>query len=138
MNNFNAANNIFYKVGRIKYPIAQKAHIKAADIVIDKKHIQHIANEHKKELKALAITSFDYVRLVVNTFTEIRKNKGDSILLVKVNNYIEDDTVTIELVLNKQKQQWEVRTAQPRRDLRHNKLIYPEKEKANPYRKSQI
>jgi len=126
----------FIKVGRIKATIARKAHIKAADIVIDNNHIKHINTFHGEELRSLGLTAIDYVKIVAATYTEIRKNKGTSILLVKVNQEKDDDTVTIELVLNEKTHQWEVRTAQPRRDLRNNELLYPEKEKAHPRRKS--
>lgn len=126
----------YIKVGRISLSIAKKCHIKAADVVVDYNHIRHITKEHSKELDGLAISALDYVKMVVGNFTEIRRNKGSSILLVKVNQDRSDDTVTVELILNVKKHQWEVRTAQPRRDLRGNELLYQHKTKASPNRKS--
>ena len=131
-------DNNFIKIGRIKSTTARKAHIKSADVVIDTKHIRHIEKQHANELAILAISALDYVKIVVSTFSEIRQNKNNSILLVKINEDREDDTVTLVLVLNIKKHLWEVKTAQPRRDLRNNKLLYAKKTKANPKRKSLV
>ena len=126
----------YIKVGRIRQPIARKAHIKAADVVIDRNHIRHIMNYHSRELEArFGITVLDYVTIVVARFNEIRKNKGDSILLVKRNRAGSHDTVTIELAYNPGKDLWEVKTAQPRRNLPpplHRKAPQPHHKSRSP------
>lgn len=72
------------------------------------------------------------LQIRLQKWLQIRLQKCKSLVIKKK----DDDTVTIELVLNEKTHQWEVRTAQPRRDLRNNELLYPEKEKAHPRRKS--
>ena len=117
----------YIKVGRIRQPIARKARIKAADVVIDRNHIRHIMNYHSRELEAHdGLTVLDYVTIVVARFNEIRQNKGDSILLVKRNRAGSHDTVTIELAYNPGKELWEVKTAQPRRNVEGNLLLWQE------------
>ena len=115
----------YYKVGRITATIARKAHIKCADIVIDDNHIRHIEVWHGKELFALGMNAFDYVSMVAKGYSEIRKNKLNSILLVKKNKYRDSDTITMELTLNDKLNFWEVKTAQPRRNIKSNLILYP-------------
>ena len=114
----------YQKVGRINFTRAKAARISAADILINDNHITHIANDHKKELEALHISAIDYVTMIVQRYDEIRKNKGNSILLVKTNPNKANDTITIELVLNIKYKFWEIRTAQPRSNLTKNKLLW--------------
>lgn len=114
----------FTKVGRISMTVARQAHIKAADVVIDRNHLRHIDLEHGIELQKLAINAFDYVRIVLAQFTEIRLAERNAVLVVKKNEDSPSDTVTIELTLNDKKHRWEVRTAQPRRNVSNNKLLW--------------
>ena len=116
----------YIKVGRIRQPIARKARIKAADVVIDRNHIVHIDKKHRDELHALGLSALDYVCIVAGKFTEIRQNKGDSVLLVKRNRDRHADTVTIELAYNPGDDLWEVKTAQPRRNVEGNLLLWQE------------
>lgn len=117
----------YIKVGRIKQTIAKEAHIKAADIMVNANHIKHIASKHNTELKTCGITPLEYVELIVSKFTEIRQNKGESLLLIKRNDPHDADTVTIELLYNNQTKFWEVKTAQPRRNIFGNALLWPQK-----------
>ncbi len=116
----------YIKVGRIRQTVARKAHIKAADVVIDRNHIVHIDKKHREELHALGLSALDYVCIVADKFTEIRQNQGASILLVKRNRDRHADTVTIELAYNPGEELWEVKTAQPRRNLEGNLLLWKE------------
>lgn len=121
----------FIKVGRINMTIARQAHIKAADIVIDQNHLIHIENEHKTQLKPLGLNAFDYVKIVLAQFTEIREAARNAVLMVKQNQGRPKDTVIIELTLNEKLHLWEVRTAQPRSDVSKNKLLWS-KENGKP------
>ena len=103
----------FSKVGRITMTIARQAHIKAADIVVDKNHLVHIENKHKNQLQPLGLSAFDYVKIVLAQFTEIREAERNAVLIVKQNQGRPKDTVVIELTLNDKLHLWEVRTAQP-------------------------
>ena len=117
----------YIKVGRIKQTVAKEAHIKAADIMVNANHVKHIAKYHITELNSLAISPLDYVKMVVDNFTQIRSNKGQSLLLVKSNEDRDFDTVSIELLYDNIQNFWEVKTAQPRRDLRTNELLWEKK-----------
>ena len=117
----------YIKVGRIRQTVAKEAHIKSADIMVNANHVKHIALKHNAELKLCGITPLEYIELIVNKFTEIRQNKGESLLLVKRNDPHDADTVTIELLYNDMTKFWEVKTAQPRRNILNNELLWPQK-----------
>ncbi len=52
-----ASTSGYIKVGRITLPIARKARVKCADIMIDNRHIEQINKKHKVELDALGISA---------------------------------------------------------------------------------
>ena len=112
----------FIKVGRISMTIAREAHIKAADIVTTENYLIHIGNKHKSQLQPLGLNAFDYIKIVLAQFTEIREAERNAVLMVKQNPGRSNDTVVIELTLNYKLHLWEVRTAQPRSDVSKNKL----------------
>ena len=116
--------NGFIKVGRISMPIAREAHIKAADIVTTENYLRHIDNEHKSQLEPLGINAFDYIKIVITQFTEIREARHNAVLLVKQNHDRPKDTVVIELTLNNKLHLWEVRTAEPRSKVGDKKLLW--------------
>ena len=117
----------YMKIGRINQTRARKAHISAADILINQNHINHIAIKHKRELAELHISAWDYIAMIIAMYDEIRQNQGTSILLIKSNPDKANDTVTIELTLNIKYKFGEVRTAQPRSDVSKNKLLWTQK-----------
>ena len=114
----------FIKVGRISMTIAREAHIKAADIVTTENYLIHIGNKHKSQLQPLGLNAFDYIKIVLAQFTEIREAERNAVLMVKQNPGRSNDTVVIELTLNYKLHLWEVRTAQPRNDISKNKLLW--------------
>ena len=114
----------YVKVGRIRRSIAEIARVKAADIMVNANHFKHIAKYHTAELEVLAMTPLDYVKMVVDNYAQIRSNQGSSLLLVKLNQDRDSDTVSIELLYDNVRNFWEVKTAQPRRDLRNNELLW--------------
>ncbi len=113
----------FIKVGRISMTIARDAHIKAADIVTTENYLIHIGNKHKSQLQPLGLNAFDYIKIVLAQFTEIREAERNAVLMIKQNPGRTNDTVVIELTLNSKLHLWEVRTAQPRSDISKNKLL---------------
>lgn len=122
----------YTKVGRISMTIAKKAHIKAADIMIDENHIKHIGNKHKKELEKLGVSVMDFVRLIVSSFTEIREAQENTLYLVNINKQSKYFVAIIQLNYNLSREFWEIKTAIPIRTaviLKQN-LIY--KKGANP------
>ena len=104
--------------------IAREAHIKAADIVTTENYLIHIGNKHKSQLQPLGLNAFDYIKIVLAQFTEIREAERNAVLMVKQNPGRSNDTVVIELTLNYKLHLWEVRTAQPRSDVSKNKLLW--------------
>ena len=76
----------YIKVGRITLPIARKARVKCADIMIDNRHIEHINKKHKVELDALGISAMDFVKIIATTFEEIRQAPNDALDLVTTNS----------------------------------------------------
>lgn len=121
----------FIKVGRISMTIAREAHIKAADIVTTENYLIHIGNKHKSQLQPLGLNAFDYIKIVLAQFTEIREAERNAVLMIKQNPGQTNDTVVIELTLNSKLHLWEVRTAQPRSDISKNKLLWS-KENGKP------
>lgn len=115
------------KVGRITPAVARKAHIKSAPIVIDKNHLTHIENEHKKELLTLNISAYDYVRVIVNNFDQIRERPNSAVMLVKTNSIPPHDTCIAELHYDSSAACWQVKTAQPRRNIDNSKLLWNKK-----------
>lgn len=114
----------FIKVGRISMTIAREAHIKAADIVTTENYLIHIGNKHKSQLQPLGLNAFDYIKIVLAQFTEIREAERNAVLMIKQNPGRTNDTVVIELTLNSKLHLWEVQTAQPRSDISKNKLLW--------------
>lgn len=107
----------YIKIGRINATVAKKAHIKCADVYINRNHITHILKRHNVEIvEGLGFSPIDYVKLVVKSFNQIRKGTDDSLLLVM---YIDDSDLhnTAAICLNyvPNYEFWEVKTAHPRR-----------------------
>ena len=117
----------FIKVGRIKKSVAEKAHIKSADIYISQDHISHIETKHKAELEAVGISAMNFVKFVLSNFNQIRLGSNESFLLVvyeeKKNMH---NTAAITLNYISKKGFWEIRTAQPRKtkDIEKRKRIW--------------
>lgn len=61
---------------------AKEAHIPSADIKINKQHIDHVAGKHKKELEKLGFTALDFIRVVINGYNEIRRQKTERTFLL--------------------------------------------------------
>lgn len=125
----------YIKVGRISMTIAHEAHIKAADIVVTQNYLNHVDNVHKSQLDPLGLSAFDYIKIVVIQFSEIREAERNAVLLVKQNKDRPKDTVIIELTMNSKLHLWEVRTAEPRSKVTGKKLLW-RKESGKPVKDS--
>jgi len=115
-------------LGRIKYTIARLAHIKCADITVDYNHLVHIGRQHINELTQMNVTALDYIKSIVDDFDEIRERPDNAVMLVHTNTPPPHDTCIVELCYNADKDNWQVRTAQPRRDVSKDKLLWKKKE----------
>ena len=104
----------YLKVGRLKATIAQKAHLKCADIYVSENYLKHIQLQHGNELQSLGIAPFDFVKLICGHFNEIRRGSGDSVLLVIYNHNL-SYVAGIALNYSVKDGFWEVKTAEPRR-----------------------
>ena len=111
--------------------IAREAHIKAADIVVTENYLVHVENNHRSQLEPLGLNAFDYIKIIVTQFSEIREAERNAVLLVKQNQSRPKDTVVIELTLNNKLHLWEVRTAEPRSKISGKKLLW-RKENGKP------
>lgn len=119
----------YKRVGRIKMTVAHKAKIKAGDIVVHPNYIRHIELAHAEELESLGISAVDYISIIANNFTQIRKGSGDSILLVVKNNH-KNDVLALQLtplIDDKGKELWEIHTSQPRNKFSQNQTVLWEK-----------
>ena len=106
----------YTKFGRIKSTIAQKAHIKCADIYISENQIKHIYARHKTELAQIGMTVESYIYFILNNYNQIRKGSGESILLVVYDdNNDRHNTAALALNYSIEKEFWEIKTAQPRK-----------------------
>lgn len=116
-----------YNLGKISLSIAKQAHIKCAKITISYSYILHIQKSHAKELEALNMNAYDYVKMIIDNFDQIRQRKNDAIILVKTNTIPPHDTCIVELTYNQKKSEWQVKTAQPRRKIETDKLLWDKK-----------
>ncbi|MGM9825710.1 MAG: hypothetical protein ACI3Z8_04655 [Paludibacteraceae bacterium] len=118
-----------HKIGRINWTIAKRAHIKCADIVITDNQLIHIQRRHNAELSLLNISAFDYVKMVVDNYDQIREKRDNAIMLVKTNPMPPHDTCVLELQFNKTKQEWNIKTAQPRNNIEKNRILWNKKKR---------
>ena len=119
----------YIKIGEIPLSaVSHKKGIHKGDIMINANHTKHIKIHHSPELDKLNLTPLKYAILVANYFTEIRKATGSSLLLVMYSCRDNADTITIELLYN-EKHFYEVKTAQPRRNLASNELLWQKENK---------
>ena len=119
--------NTKYQLGRISFTIARQAHIKAANITVDANHLRHIEIEHPTALKELNIPAYKYVKMIVDNYDEIRERPCNAIILVMKNSTRKDDTCTLELYMDNTTKEWQVKTAQPRRNVSNDKLLWEKK-----------
>lgn len=117
----------YIKVGRIKYSVANKSHLKCADIYVSKNYLRHIAIGHKTELERVGISALDFIKLVANNYNQIRKGSGDSYMLVIYHkNENIHYTACISINFSLENEFWEVKTAQPRdtKDIEKRERIW--------------
>ena len=103
-------DNIFHKVGRIRYNSWATAVLSAYDIVVYETELVHIQKEHGTELAILGFTAFDFVKFIVSNFNEVYEgNVGRKMLVVKrerVSNY-----AVVELSFDEKKKFYKIKTA---------------------------
>ena len=106
--------NEYYKIGRLRMPVARKIGVRCADICINRNHLAHIAHVHATELAQLGVSAMDYVSMIASRYNMIMQGSGNSLLLV-VYRGESNDVAAIDLDYSTKKGFWEVKTAQPRR-----------------------
>lgn len=107
-------------------PVANKAHVKSADIMIDESHLKHIQNKHNKELKKLGIDAVNFVKTIVSNFNEIREAPDNALDLVLENSTGKMYVAVVTLNYNFSRKFWEIKTAIPIRTavVKSRKLIW--------------
>ena len=118
--------NEYIKIGRINMTRAKEAHIQAADIKINRNHIEHVAGEHQKELEYLGVSALDFINMIVNNYNEIRAAKDGTYFLAHVLDEKHTNTAIIGLNYNEKKEFWEIKTAIPIRTavFKKKKLVW--------------
>ena len=114
----------YIKVGRINMTIARKAHIKAGDIVVHPHYIRHIELEHGEQLANLGITASDYIKVIIEKFSQIRKGSDNSILLV-IKSFGKNKVLALQLtdLIDDKNQVWEIHTSYPRNKFNKNQKL---------------
>ena len=124
--------NTYYKIGRLRQPIAKQAHIQCADIVISTAQLRHIEKKHQVELSQLGISAEIFVKTVLDNFNQIRAGSQGSYLLVVYKEPVAQ-VAAIRLNYSLKKEFWEVKTATPMRaaELLNKVLIW---ERSAPFK----
>lgn len=117
--------NEYLFLGKIKKNIAQSAKIKDGEIYVSRNTLQHIKNNHGKELSQLGLSAFDFVKTIVENFNQINKpsNGKTGVWLVIYNNDLSKIAV-IDLNFSLKKGFWEVVSARPMAGKRLNNEEY--------------
>jgi len=115
----------FFKVGRLRRPVAKSIGVRCADIYIDSAHIDHIDHVHRKELRQLGVTALPYVRMIARDYNMVLQGSGESLLLAIHGGEV-GHVAAIDLNYSTKKGFWEVKTAQPRRysEIARKKLLW--------------
>ena len=132
MENKNQIPTNYVKVGRITMPIAREAHVKAGDIYINNNHLKHIADNHNQELLNLGLTAWNFVNVIINSYTRIYKDTktGAYYLAVYADEYT--NAAVIELNFVENFEFWEIKTAAPFRTAFFKNKLLVWKKGANP------
>ncbi|GHU85399.1 hypothetical protein FACS1894153_0540 [Bacteroidia bacterium] len=109
----------YTKVGRLRKPVADAIHRKAANIYLDENHLKHIFNRHEKDLANLGLTPSMFVELVTTNFNRIYEGSGNSLLLVKWNGM--PKVIAIELNFALKEEFYEVKTGLVMEKYKFNK-----------------
>ena len=103
-------DNIFYKVGKIRYNSWATKVLRAYDIVVSERELLHIQNNHYAELEQLGMTAFDFVKYIFVNFNEIYAGKDGSQILVVKREKLSQRAI-VELILVDKK--YRIKTATP-------------------------
>jgi len=118
-------NKNFEIVGEVSGEIAKAINYQPAKIIANEKSIEHIVEEHNKELQSLGISATDFIKLITVNFNEIRQGKGESIFLI-VRNEEKSNVAVVELKFIYESNYYLVMTATPMRNnyLKNKKLLW--------------
>lgn len=119
-------NDRIYQNRQNKYDKGQRGTYSISRYKINKKHIDHVAGKHKKELEKLGFTALDFIRVVINGYNEIREAKDGTYFLANVIDESSTYTAIIGLNYIESKKFWEIKTAIPIRTavINKKKLIW--------------
>ena len=104
-------DNRAYKVGRIRHNSWASKVLKSYDIIVYESELVHIRKQHGRELSAMGLGAFEYVRFIVSQFNEVYSgNNGAKILVYRGNSDISQRAI-IEIVFDGK--QYKIKTATP-------------------------
>ena len=89
-------DNIYYKIGRIRMNSWASKCLAVCDIVIYETELVHIHHRHHKELQAVGMDAFDFVKFIVSNYNQIYKGRANTYKLV-VHRTNTSDMAAIEL-----------------------------------------
>jgi len=121
----------YIKLGRLSKPIANKISRTPANIYIDYDHLRHIENGKSEYLTKIKTDALTYVKNIIDGYSEIRKGRGDALLLVmkmeneNPSNQKNDkrEVIVVELQLIVKKNIYTVKTAMPRIKFAKNETL---------------
>jgi hypothetical protein len=87
----------YYKVGRLRKPIADKIRRPAADIYVDDNHLQHVKIKHGRQGIARRNLALAYIMVTIDECDAIYAGSNNALLLVSMRRE-EPDAVVIELL----------------------------------------
>ena len=105
----------YIKLGRLNKKIANEINRKPANIFVEYDHLRHIETRRFEYLQKIKMNAFAYVQKIIANYIEIRKGKGDALLLVAyIENISNENIAVIELQPIANKSMYIVKTAMPR------------------------
>jgi hypothetical protein len=117
----------YYKVGRLRKPIADKIHRPAADIYVNDNHLRHIKNKHSQQGGLNNHSSvIAYVEQILSECNLICEGTGEALLMVS-NQPSKVNVTVIELIqLDSRSNIYYVKTAsrRPKSYLARKKILW--------------
>lgn len=126
-------NSNWLFLGKIKKSVAKNAKIQEGEIYISRNYLQHIKNNHGKELSQLGLSSFDFVKSVIDNYNQINRptNGKTGVWLIHYQEKLSKIAV-IDINFSMKNEFWEVVSARPmasKRLTNEENILWKKKER---------